>query len=288
MKGFLTYLLVLLGIIIVFQYIGEWGFTYVYNHGSYRNKVMWVRDLEPNQQLDFIILGNSRANYHIDPTQIEAATGAKGYNIAYNASHPFDSELMLREVIKRTQVTRVFVQLDHSYRTQTPDEVGMLPWLPYINEAVVQDVIRPYDSLYHSLSLLPFYRYQKYESELGFRNVALSVMGKAPNFLELNGFTPQDYAYVEKGFEPFVIQNKNNPSVENLMQICRDNNIEIVFFTAPVYQFEGDYDVLATRVDHYTNLSKSIKDSALFVDEIHLNREGARQFTALFIKHFFK
>jgi len=288
MKSFLTYLLVLLGIILVFQCIGEWVYTYVYENGSYRNKAMWVRDLQPSNNLDFVILGNSRANYHIDPLQIEGTTGLKGLNLGYNSSHPFDSELMLQEVLKNTNTKRVFVQLDHSYRTEAPDEVGSLPWLPFIKERNIQKTFSSYDTIFGGLAALPFYRYQKYESELGFRNIALSALGKSPKFVATAGFTPNFNSFIKKGFEPFVIENEQNAAIESLIQLCKEKDIQIEFFTAPVYQFKGDYDVLELRVSNYSNLSKTIKDKKYFIDEIHLNAEGAQIFTEIFIKHYFE
>jgi len=269
------------------MYVGEYVYTYVYNHGSYRDKVMWVRDLKSQDSLDYVVLGSSRAYYHVDPILIEQKTGKKGFNLGYNNSYPFETKLMLKELLRNTHIEKIFIQADYTFNQQEPDSVASVQWMPYIKEENIFKEFEGYNETYSWYKNIPFYRYQVFESQLGIRNVMMSMLGKPPNFLNNNGFIPLDRNL--NTLTPFThhLENKRNEMYADMISIFEQERIEFHFFTAPLYRFKGNFDILEEYLANYTDYSKTIREDSLFSDRVHLKREGARLFTEILIEDYF-
>lgn len=286
MKRFIIYVTILIVMVVSLQYLGEYTYTYVYNHGSPRNKVMWVRDIGTDS-LDYVVIGNSRSYYHINPVLIEQETGEKGLNLAYVNSYPFELKLMTLEVLKNIKVQKIFIQVDYTYNLEIPDKMAQVPWIPYLKEKSIYSQYKNQDSQYKFFRWIPFYRYQYYESELGFRNVVLSMLGKKPNFYENYGFKPI-HGQLQKldVFEHYLI-DKENILLSDILGVCSNLNTEVYFFTAPIFQFKGNLDLMERWLPNYNNYTELIQERSLFSDPVHLKEEGAIRFTHQFIEDYF-
>ena len=287
MKRFLTYTGLLLVLVLVLQFIGEYVYTYVYNHGSYRNKVMWVRGLEKETKLDYAILGSSRVNYHLDPTIIEKKTRAVGINLGLNNSYASDKLLMLEELLEKTHPKRVFVQVDYTFDKTGPNPVGSVSWMPYLKEERIFNHFSETEGNYTLYKNWPFYRYQIFESQLGIRNITMSLLGKQPNFLEREGFVPLRRNFNEASAFSHRLKDVENESYAAIQAICKEKGIDLYFFTAPLNGFQGNFKILEKYLPNYTDFSKAISEDHYFADEVHLKEAGAILFTELFVDTYF-
>ncbi|RDK84825.1 hypothetical protein [Marinirhabdus gelatinilytica] len=288
MKPFVKYIVILLAITLSGMLVLDLFYTVVFNTGAYRNKLMWVRDLENRPQLDYIILGSSRANYTLKPNLIEAQTGKEGYNLGMNSCNIIETQALLEEFLQHGDTKAVYVQVDSQYRQDFPDPIGEVVWMPYINEAGVYEHFEDFGSKYKAYRYIPFYRYQKFGGRLGLREVFSSLFGTGYNYNSTKGYMPR-YGVLEgeKDFIPDVPLVAENLYYTNLVRYCKERDIELYFFTAPYYKFEGDIEKLDTFLPNYTNFSDSLKQPSYFSDQIHLNTKGAKRFTEIFMETYF-
>ena len=278
MKGFIKNIVYLVLICLAFQLIGEYVYTYIYNHGTPRNKVMWVRSLQETQ-MDYAVLGSSRSHYHVDPMLIESMTGKIGYNFGHQNSYPFEINLMAQELFKTNSPQKLLVQVDYTYNMDQPDVDASIPWLPYIKEADIYKHFKPYDSLYKWYKHIPFYRYQRFEGALGIRNVVLSALGKQPDFYANRGFKPIHHKLQDlPPFEHYLIDTENQ-SLKALQQQCADKGIETTFFIAPMNNFQGNLPIIEKYLPGVLDYSNLYEDPELFSDAVHLMSDGAQLFT---------
>ncbi|UAB81212.1 hypothetical protein INR76_00200 [Marixanthomonas sp. SCSIO 43207] len=261
-------------------------YTYVYNTGSYRNKVMWMRDME-SVSLDYAVFGNSRANYSINPDIIYDKTGKEGLNFGINASGPFEVYLTIKEFLKKHSTERIFVQVDYTFYQTTPDDVGQLSWIPYLKEKQIIQEFKKSEPHYTYLYYVPFYRYLKYDSRVGFRNMALSFIRKPPNFLNNRGYLEREGNLKNDEYYEYTLQAKSNPYINKITELCKNNNIDIVYFTAPIYKPSETFSALENNLSNYYDLSESINKKKYFSDHTHLNTAGAMLFTNKFIEMFY-
>ncbi|MEZ4857201.1 MAG: hypothetical protein R2781_00135 [Flavobacteriaceae bacterium] len=268
---------------------GEYAYNYVYSYGSYRNKTMWVRDADALQnEYDFVILGNSRAYYHLDPILITEKTGKQGLNLAINNSYPFEIKLMLQDFFKNSKADQAFIQVDYTYNVTQPDIQASVDWIPYIIEESLFRQFPKQQKEFIYYKSIPFYRYSKFESVLGFRNVLLSIVGKEPNFLLHNGFVSLQKRELDVKPFSFTLKNTANPHLKDIIDLVNEKGVELYFFTAPCYNSEGNFEVLSSQLPNYTNFSEAIEEEFLFSDAIHLNENGAIRFTEIFIDTYFE
>ena len=134
LKKFLKYMAVLVIASIGTTYLLDIFITYIHNNLTIRSKVDWVRDLNKSDHYDYMILGSSRCIQYIDPTIILKETASKGLNLCYASATPFDVKLMLKELVERTTVKSIYIQVDHSWNENTPSHLSRVGWLPYLKE----------------------------------------------------------------------------------------------------------------------------------------------------------
>ncbi|QIE60631.1 hypothetical protein G5B37_13980 [Rasiella rasia] len=288
MKKFGAYILILVTATVVIFYLLDAGYTYVYNNGAYRSKAMWVRDMKDLPKLDYIVLGSSRANYFINPTVIEAQTGKMGLNLGVNASTGIEIFLMLDEFLKIRDVDTVFIQVDSKYIQMNPDLVGEQAWIPFIYEPVKYELFKDHGDEYIWCRYMPFYRYQRSEARLGYRNVIPSLLGKGVSYKENSGYFPK--SGVIKKERPYRADKpitQENPYFKMMIELCEEKNVPVIFFTAPIYGFKGDLKPLQKYLPNYYDLKESITDRNLFSDQTHLNTQGATVFSRKFATLFF-
>ncbi len=289
MKGFFKYLISLFALILLFTFILEFIYTKSFNDFAIKTKVQWIRSMEATDSLDYAIFGSSRALNHLIPSQIKTETGKVGINLAYNASSPFEIELTVREFLKRVHVPRIFIQVDHMFFKENPDGIGKISWIPFIKEKEIYESFKPYGQEYQFYHFIPFIRYQKFDSRLGYRYVLSNYLKKG-NFVEL------DYGFVRRNGEipknasfsvPHSLEGVSNRHFQKIEELCREKDVDVYFFTAPYYRLKGSLEQLKTELNQYHDFSNAIENSELFSNATHLNGKGAKEFTDLFIETYF-
>jgi len=286
-KAFTNRVLLYILIIIAILYILEIVYSYAfYNPVNPRSKTSWIMSLESKDTLDYALFGSSRCLHSLDPAIINNKIGTNGLNLAYQAGNPLDVKLSLKTLLKKQSVKRVFIQVDYSYDQLKPHPLAEIIWMPLLKEDYVYNEFKKYDSKYWYLRNIPFYRYMKYDSKIGFRDIFFSYAKKS-NITTYNGYSPL-YSTL-KTDKPHIsnVKQMENPHLKEVIEICKKANIQVDFFTGPIYRFEGDYSALQTYLPNYSNFSNAISEKDNFKDNTHLNDKGTKIFTELFIKQYF-
>ena len=287
-KTLIKYLLKLVLISTIILVVLDTIYTEIYSHPIYkRNKVSWLKNIENDQQFDYALFGSSRCNFHLNPTQIYSETGLKGINLAYPAATNFEIKLMVKEFLKTQHAKNIFIQVDKVYNKEDIDELAIAPFIPFIGDDSIYEDISAYDELAFVKKYIPFYRYMYYDSKLGFRELIMTFT--KDNDIERNmGFSALG-GQMKKKEKRFIdeLRNTKNNEMEEIIEICKKNEIECYFFTSPYYNSVFNTDVLKRNLPNYSDFSKSINDVTMFRDYQHLNAKGATEFTEIFLSNFF-
>ncbi|MBQ0786900.1 MAG: hypothetical protein KBT69_05335 [Oceanihabitans sp.] len=289
MKKFVSHFFKLLLLSVFLLIVLDFIYTKIYSSAMYnRSKVSWVKNISNETPLDYAVFGSSRAAFHINPKQILQTTNQFGVNLAYPAATNLEIKLMLQHFLEEHQVKRIFIQVDKVYNKETIDPIAITPWMPYLRKDYVYAEIAKQDSLAFFKKYLPFYRYMLYDSKLGFRELAMAFM--KDNKMEENlGFSGINGTMKKEAtFRIKALENKKNRHLLEILEICKKNEINCYFFTAPYYQTDFNTEVLKENLPNYIDFSKSINNISMFNDYQHLNIQGAKAFTDLFIGTYFE
>ncbi|GGW60324.1 hypothetical protein GCM10008085_09650 [Winogradskyella epiphytica] len=243
---------------------------------------------EPNQQFDYAIFGSSRVFFHLNPQQIKSETGLSGINLGYPGSNNFEIKLMVKEFLKHQKTKKIFIQVDEQYNKERLDPIAIIPWMPFIKDDYIYNEIKTVDSAAVYKKYIPFYRYMVYDSKLGFREIMMSFIN-ANKFDSTNGFAvPSGIMQKRRELSTIKLENKKNNQLQIIIDICKKENIDLFFFTAPYYNTSINTEVLKEQLPNYRDFSGVFREMDYFGDPSHLSKKGAEAFTSLFSNTYFK
>lgn len=288
MKIFLKYSITLVFVLFIVLYVFDIVYTYVYENGTPRDKISWVSSMNKKDSLDFVLVGSSRCIHYLKPKLIQARTGKNGINLGYAASGPVEINLMCKTAIQYLNFKKLYIQIDYSFDQNVPDALAYVAWLPYLNRKYVKDKLVQYGQKFEVLSQVPLYRYLLYGHKIGFRNVVLNLLGKKDKAIQFSGFSPI-FNRLLLDSEPFnhVFKEFNNKDLDEIIALCNSKNIELFFFTSPIYSSNTNFEILNNYLPNYKDFSSSLNDMSLFSDNTHVNDKGATEFTLQFIEYYF-
>tara|TARA_R110002012_G_scaffold78937_1_gene201085 strand:+ start:73673 stop:74581 length:909 start_codon:yes stop_codon:yes gene_type:complete len=279
MKKMLIYLIIICALLVISSVLLDVGYTASFKNDIPRNKVQLVANLK-DRHINFVFLGSSRVENHIDCNLITQLTGKSCINLGIQGGTIADSNVMMQMLnLNRVTYDKLLLQVDymHNINNNSPAFVSQLtPFLrsKRFSKELAKRLTLPkiYD--------LPFVRYAINEKYNGVREVVLQVFQKESSVDMYSGFNPlMGVGNDISGHFPDEIASSNADLDEILA--TGDN---VVLFTAPYCKntLNRDEFIEALTID-YPQL-KSFVD--IFDDEEdnyancgHLNMEGAQKFT---------
>ena len=291
MKNFLLYTLKIVLLTICIAMALDFGYTQVYLHSKNRGKIENVFNSK-SENFDVLILGSSRANNHF-VSQMFEDKGLKTFNYGMSGGHLFEASLLLKLMVERKYVIKNIIleaDLNLSYAHQA--EGISAKFLPYMHNS---DIIKKHfqnENNFIQLYYLPFYRYVKYDSKIGFREAFLTSIQKKSNLLDNNGYYPL-------GVKPNAKMKNNivnlkplphNKYYEEIKQICKLNSINLIVVMTPMCENVvgmNYFDKVKKAYPEIHNYENVVVEDKYFSSCGHLNDTGARLFTARIIKDFF-
>jgi hypothetical protein len=281
MKKFATHFVTVGCLLLILLIVLDFLYTESFKSGEPRNKVQLLANLT-DTNVDYIFLGSSRTENHIDCAMIEKLTGKSCLNVGMQAGRIKDYRIMV-QLINDNKVTfeNLFVQVDYSYNLDDHSASFLAYFMPFKNdmklsEQVVEDINVPF---YYSL---PFLRYAANEKKISFREVVLQYAEK-PTSLDLkNGFVPLNGIGNEiSGHFPSHISAQND-ALQDIIDMVERN--KLILFTAPYCENGENRNVFMQELKEryiglkdYSNLFDNNKE--VFVNCGHLNKNGAYHFT---------
>lgn len=280
-KVSLNILYLVLSLIIV-AYILENIFTYSHYNFAPRSPVDWVMALDSSDTYDYIILGSSRSLNNLDPIQIEQITGKHGINLGVNSGQPFDTKLFAQQLIKKRITKSIFIQVDDSWNNWNLSYKSIPGWLPFMKEeSIWQEFEELGNKEYYYLKNIPFYKYAKFESEIGVRDFLKGLSGQQLSSIKTLGHFAYHKVLTKENRSleyDISLLDKPNPHITEIITLCKENEVDLIFFTSPIFNATDDHSLLSEYLPSYFDFTHLIKNPDLFADRRHLNADGVTSF----------
>jgi hypothetical protein len=278
-------------LVLVMLCVLDLVYTQVYKKSNPRNKIQYALALQ-NESFDYIFLGSSRVENTIVTSEIVKATNKKAINLGFQQVKLKDILLFLKILVNNNvKADKLFIQIDYNYNILVGSEIIQSQTLPYIrSNTFINNYLKETDSSFFSNYYIPFYRYAVNDYKIGFREFFSSAIGKKVVTDLQDGYRPL-YGKMQPDKISILPEKllENNPTFNEIKQICKANNIKVVFFCAPFCKnvVENEYLVnLNKRIPELYDFSKVITEPEYYIDCSHLNNDGALKFTSFLIDKF--
>ncbi|MBA0884740.1 hypothetical protein [Flavobacterium undicola] len=290
MKQFLGFTIKTIIITVVLAILLDYCYTSVYLQSNNRNKIEYVYNSKA-RNYDVVILGSSRANNHFVSEMFEQK-GLKTFNYGMSGGHLFEADLMLKLMLERKyKIKTVILEADLNLCNEHQAEGVAAKYLPYF---YVSETVRKHfenEDDFKELYYIPFYRYIKYETKIGFREMFFSMIHKKSKLLDNGGYYSLG---TTKGNMKNNIISLNplahNKYYEEIKQLCKANNINFIAVMTPMCEnvVGMDYfDKVKKSYPEIYNYENVVLEDKYFSSCGHMNNAGARIFTTRIINDFF-
>lgn len=291
MKKFLVYTVKILTITILVAVILDGLYTFIFSQSENRGKIETVFNSK-SKNYDVIILGSSRANNHF-VSQIFEDKGLKTFNYGISGGHLFEASLLLKLMIERKYtIKNVILEADLNLSNDHEAEGIAALFLPYIHSS---DVIKKHferQENFNELYYIPFYRYIKYDTKIGFRETFFTAIHKKTNALDNLGYYPLEKH--KNGNMKNNIVNLNplshNKYYEEIKEICKANKINFIAVMTPMCENVvgmNYFDKVKNAYPEIHNYENTVVEDKYFSSCGHMTDTGARMFTSRIVKDFF-
>lgn len=283
MKKLLLTTLFYLLVLVLTAFVFEKLFTYSHYNNVPRSPEDWVMSLDSTTTYDYVLLGSSRVLNNLDPEVIEKKTGKKGINLGSYSAQMFDIKIFTQQLIKQEITKHLYIQVDDSWNNSREGSLSSFRWLPFIHEDHVWEQFNSLENkTYWYYKHIPFYKYASYDSEIGIRDYIKGITNQKLKSIAHLGFTSIDEKITAEEASktyPFKIKDTMNLQIASILKMCAENTIQVTFFTAPIFNAEGNHSILKKYLPRFYDFTHAFEAPTYFKDRRHLNAKGALLFS---------
>ncbi|REG98284.1 hypothetical protein [Flavobacterium aquicola] len=291
MKKFLLFTSKILVLAIVIAILLDFIYTAVYLQSSNRGKIDQVYNSE-NENYDVIILGSSRANNHF-VSQMFKDKGLKTFNYGMSGGHLFEADLLLKLMIERHyKIKNVILEADLNLTNEHRADGISSKFLPYLHNSKIIKEHFSTEEDFNYLYYIPFYRYIKFDPQIGVREMFFQAIHKGTSHLQNLG-----YHALKDGKTGNMKNNivslkplNHNKYYEEIKQICKENNINFIAIMTPMCENVvgmNYFEKVQKAYPEIHNYENVVIENKYFSSCGHMNDIGAKMFTARILKDFF-
>lgn len=305
------------GITIVLLFILVAADTLLYPCTFMRNDIHAIS----NNTYDDVFVGTSHGKMNIDPETMEDITGRTGHNLCVGGEYPVDVLYMIKLMIENGHTPkRIIYEVSPGYFVREKEEGNnyllffhefplSVSKLSYFRDAVIKCDFRTL--------LFPWYEYDlSYELSHAKDNLSKKLSGD----YSADSFATETQKYHESGFIerypvdietlendyaeewfPEDIVEKNMDDLDEIVKLCKDNNIELIAVTTPLsdralvesregsaalneyysdYFGKADVEYINFNYGQYYDMTEH--DLACYTDlDGHMNGDAARRFSKI-------
>jgi len=292
MKQFLIYIVKIFVVALLVAVALDGFYTYVFLQSRNRGKIETVFNSKA-QNYDVVILGSSRANNHF-VAQLFEDKGLKTFNYGMSGGHLFEASLLLKLMIERKyEIKNVILEADLNLSNDHQAEGISAKFLPYIhNSEVIKDHFKLEED-FNELYYIPFYRYIKFETKIGFREIYKIVKNERTSTLNNLGYYPL-VKHKKGNMKNNIVNLKplpHNKYYEEIRNLCKANNIRFIAVMTPMCENVvgmNYFDKVKKAYPEIHNYENVVVENKYFSSCGHMNDIGARMFTARILNDFFK
>ncbi|OOV20682.1 hypothetical protein BXU10_01355 [Flavobacterium sp. LM4] len=290
MKKFCFFIFKILLLVFTLSVLIDYIYSTCYLQTRQRGKIGFIFNSEP-QKFDVIILGSSRANNHL-VSKMFTDKGLRTFNFGMQGSKLFESDLVLKLLLERKCIIKnVIIDVDVTLKSERKSEANCLKFLPYFHRSQV--IKKHFEGLkdYNAFCYIPFYRYLKYDTKIGFREAFFCSINKKSHELDYGGYNALPSLNQKLKVENLNFNPKPNRYYEEIKEICKINRINLIAIMTPVCDNVKGIDYfkkvnkLYPEIHNYENV---VIEDKYFSSCGHMNDNGAKMFTAKILKDFFK
>jgi hypothetical protein len=255
-----------------------------------QNKVQYINSLK-NRKINYIFIGSSRVENSIVSNQIEKKTNKSTVNLGVRGLRLKDAICIVKLLnYNNVSYDKLFIQLDYSFNYESEfSKFFNFEILPYYNSTnfIIDEYIKSTNEKYLFYKYIPFYMYTQSDELIGFRKILSALFTSISNFEKYNGYEPLEGVSTRQSeLIPSEVVKKNKDFVE-LNVLLKSLKTEVVYFSTPISiecSNQQYFDKLKKVVPSLKNFHNVIKNKEYFFDNLHLNNEGAQQFSDILIK----
>ncbi|MBC5841419.1 hypothetical protein H8R23_08375 [Flavobacterium sp. F-380] len=291
MKKFLLFILKISIVLVVVAVALDFGFTTIYKQSKSRGKIDYVFNSSA-RKYDVVILGSSRANNHFVSDLFEKQ-GLKTFNYGMSGGHLFEASLLLKLMIERKyQIKNVILEADLNLSNDQQSEGVSAKYLPYLHSS---ETVRKHfenEQDFNELYYIPFYRYLKFETKIGFRDMFKVATNEKTSILNHKGY--YSLGKTKGNMKNNITKLKplaKNKYYEEIKALCKANNINFIAVMTPMCENVTGmnyFEKVHKAYPEIHNYENAVVENKYFSSCGHMNDEGARLFTNSIIHDFFK
>ncbi len=253
-------------------------------------KPLWLNKIK-NQNLDYVLLGNSRVYSTIDVGEIEKSTDLKGLNLGLDGSN-FASQLLMLKIFHKNNnhTQKVLLQVDPTvYTAEDNDRFAAYNFLPLLEKKYVFEHYKALGNEYYLYKYIPLLKYGKFNFKWSIENLVKLKLNRWNPPYDQYGSYLHDDKYQGDSLQHFENTNIPEPNLylQKIINYCKVNDIELILFTAPYIDYDIENEAVIDgfnntirgyNLPYYTYHNLLRKDYDLFYDNNHININGVRIF----------
>ncbi|WP_426092189.1 hypothetical protein [Flavobacterium sp. DSR3-2] len=290
MKQFLIFTVKTVVLLLLLLVVLDFLYTTVYLQYSNRGKIDYVYN-STARDYDVVILGSSRANNHFVAPMF-AEKGLKTFNYGMSGGHLFEASLLLKLMVERNYtIKNVILETDLNLSNEKRDDGVSSHFLPFLHDSKIIRNHFSQETDYKELYYVPFYRYVSFDSKIGFRELYKTVVNEPTTYLAHLGYYPLGNKKGNMKNNLTNLKPVHNKYYEEIKQLCKANNINLIAVMTPMCNNTKGlnyFEKVQRLYPEIHNYEKAVEGDQYFSSCGHLNDTGARLFTSIIIKDFFK
>ena len=292
MKSFLIFIVKIVMITVLLAVVLDYGYTSVYLNSKSRDKVSDVFKSKA-RSYDVVILGSSRANNHF-VTNIFEKNGLKTFNYGMSGGHLYEASLLLKLMIERNyEIKTLILEADLNLSNDKQSEGVAAKFLPYIHRSEIIKNHFEQESNFNELYYIPFYRYLKFDSKIGSRELFNTIIQKKTVATENGGYYALGVNKKGNMKNNILSLNplKRNKYYEEIKQLCKANNIHFIPIMTPMCENVigmNYFEKVKNTYPEIHNYENIVIENKYFSSCGHMNDNGDRKFTSIIVRDFLK
>jgi len=259
--------------------------------------------IKKKKNIDFLVMGSSRAKYQIDPALLKNAYNGNGYNAGINGVGGIIYNSMLLHVLinKGILPKAVILQTDIFFFREAKSEslsFEISNLYPYMDEVPQLKVFVKHNAGFAENTLLLLHSYRFNGNMLSIVNNYLKHRTVTDNngFESLQGtIVPNQFDIINRVNKKYEYSSIKLSAFEDIIETCKKNNISLYVVFCPYFKttdiLQEENKVLIqilsklgnNKLLDFSDINKipSLQSGNLWKDENHLNSTGANLFSKM-------
>lgn len=292
-------------VIVIFVVLGYF-LEYQFNKNR-SNKFVWQSEFEYDQ-FDYAFLGSSRTKNMIDISLIDSIYNTRGICLGEGGTDSRVLFMILYSFLKiqNNQLDKIYIQidpfmlyLDSVYNKPNYDHY----FFSKSNDQTIYNCLENKKYLW-AYKMFPIVKYVEFNNVYNLTNFIRSY-SKSSKFDKTKGSKLIEQHIL---FKPKYPKSKKYHDINKhdlhyldlIMELCVEENIKIVLYTAPIFSYEKyylplypNYDAEIMKItetyglDYFDFADIYNENQKYFTDMLHLNSKGAKAFSKLMMHKTF-